>query len=342
MVSTEQYFAGAGERYRQMGSPFYAALAEASVGDPEIMALAGEAQPGQPPTHLFYGAVHYLLLTGPAHPLGACYASLTEHPAPAAEAFPLLQRFCRERRDDIVAILRSRTVQTTMVARAAHLLPAMAAVAAEAGEPLSILEVGCSVGLLTLFDQYRYDFGPLGRFGEPGRPLVSGGRFEGTPPALSIPRIAARIGVDLNPVDPADAAERAWIDALLPPDWVEERRQLRQAMDWRARSGLEVATGDALALLGPLLDRLPGPVCVFHSHCLYQWPAGAKAGFERALDAASRGRTLHRIGIEPPERPVATPGGFRFDIFRSVHRDGASERRLLGWSDGWGRVAGWY
>ena len=158
-LSVRERFADATSRFRQMGSSFYAALSEGCMEDQEILTLASEAALGQPATHLLFGAVQFLLFEQPDSLLASYYPSITDKPLDADRAYPEFRAFCLSRRGRIVDLLKTRTVQTTVVRRAAYLLPAMAHVAKLAGAPLSIVEVGCSAGLLTLFDHYRYDFG---------------------------------------------------------------------------------------------------------------------------------------------------------------------------------------
>jgi len=43
-------------------SPLYARLSRAIADDPEMLALAAHARPGQPVPHLLFAAVQYLLL----------------------------------------------------------------------------------------------------------------------------------------------------------------------------------------------------------------------------------------------------------------------------------------
>jgi hypothetical protein len=183
----------------------------------------------------------------------------------------------------------------------------------------------------------------------PDGPLVSGFTYLGkTPLPAKMPAITQRVGIDLNPVDPNDAAEVRWIDAVLPADLSEDRRQLRAALAYRARTPLRVVQGDALSVLPDVLAGLPDPVCVFHSHCLYQWPEAAKDAFEHLLADASRTRGIHRIGIEHftgsgPEVPRFVLGGHPLihDIRLMTYRGGEVTTEILGRYDGWGRNGVW-
>jgi hypothetical protein len=125
-------------------SPLYAALGAALAGD-------------RAPPNMLFAAVHALLLdTARDDPLAAHYASLTPHPKPPEDAFSAFKAFCRKHEDAIAALLARRAVSTNEVGRSACLMPAYARVAALAGEPLRIVEVGASAGLNLLWDRYAY------------------------------------------------------------------------------------------------------------------------------------------------------------------------------------------
>ena len=155
---------------------------------------------------------------------------------------------------------------------------------------------------------------------------------------------------NLKPIDPRDPSERRWLDALLPPDWIEERRQLRAALDFRAATPVEVHAGDALDIVPRLLSEVADPVCVFHAHCLYQWSLPLHLAFETILREASHGRAIHRLGMEYADRrlsPLPGPTGYEddpvltYEITHSVYRDGEHHARRLAIYDGFGKVAVW-
>lgn len=345
------HFRGSAERFRWMGSPFNERLSAACAEAPDVLELAACARVGQPPSFLLFGAVHDLLRERPDSPLARHYPSIAERPLPPEGLFPAFRAFCRERRDEVSAIVRERTVQLTTAGRAALVLPAMAHVARVAGEPLSLIEIGASAGVLTLFDHYRYDYGAGRVLGEPGAPSWAGCEFSGMPPLpREMPRIARRAGIDLRPIDPRSPTERRWLEALLPPDWTEERRALVACLDLRAATPLDMRVGDALDVLPELLAIMPDPVVVLHANCLYQWPAPLHHALEMELGEASRGRTLHRLGLEltgssftsalPPPAVTGDPP-LTYEIVHTVYRDGDRSESRLASHDGFGRQAVW-
>ncbi|MGE0386985.1 MAG: DUF2332 domain-containing protein [Gammaproteobacteria bacterium] len=288
--------------YRYFDAPLYAALAERLAQDRDLLALVARVRAGQPYCYFFMNAVHAALMERPGEPLAAFYASLTPAPRPPGEAWPVFREFCLRHAARILEILATRTVQTTFVDRAAVVLLALDHVARRAGAPLTLIEVGCSAGLMLLFDEYRYDFGTGGTLGDPDAPLCLAPRFLGTAPQAParMPKIRARTGIDLLAFDPHSREQCEWIDAMMFADWVEPRRRLRAALELRRRRTLDVVVGDALEHLPRLIAAAGGPVCVLHANCLYQWPAEAVARFERLLCDAARERPFDRVSIEWP------------------------------------------
>ena len=348
-------FADGVRRFQWMGSPLYAEFCRHILDDDDLLALAAAAPSGQPYTHLLFAAVQFLILEDPGTPLAAYYGSVTQSPVrDPARAFVAFRDFCAERTGEIIAIMKKRTVQFTLAGRAAFVLPAIAYVARLAGEPLSFIDIGCSAGLLTSFARYAYDYGDGRRIGDPTALTIDSFRFTGGPPAFlsHIPKIGRLVGIDLNPVDPADPKERRWIDALCPPDMAEERRQLRAALDLRARTALPVTRGDALAALPDFLTSMPDPICALAAHCLYQWPADARAALDAEFRKASDGRRLYFVTIEHPAALNASRTGHSFnkggetapmehEATVTVYRDGDATSMLLGRYDSFGRQGVW-
>ncbi len=116
-------------------SPLYAALAHDVRRDPDLLAFLATLPEHAWQPQLLFGAVQYL--RGP----------LTTR-AQFADAV-------RVRRDDVAAVMLSRTTQTNIPARCATLLPALAALP----PPLALVEVGASAGLCLYPDRYSYDYG---------------------------------------------------------------------------------------------------------------------------------------------------------------------------------------
>jgi hypothetical protein len=350
VAELREKFRAAEESWRKFGSELFAVLAAGTAGDEALLEIAASAKPGQPVDLLLLCAAHFLAMDEPDSEMAAYFPLLADQPRPPQTAFPVFRQFCLARRDRLIRILASRQLQMTFPGRAAFLIPAFARVAAETGEPFSLVEIGCSAGVNLLFDRYSYDIGGT-RLGDPAAPVQLRCEMRGRPAPLPdhLPRIATRIGIDLDPIDVGDPAERRWADALLFPEWIERRQTLRAALDLRAGYPLEVIKGDALSVLPDLLARLSGPLCVLDSHCMYQWPMEARDALDRLLCEASLTRTIHFVA---QEQVGNLPRGFvqrewdlsqakRTDLFHTVYAEGRGTTTILGQNDGFGAWMEW-
>src|ERR1700683_4120671 len=115
-------------------SPAYEALAEA-VADDEVVTgfVASLPREKRQPNLLFAAARH--LLGAPAD-MGQLRALVSQSAA------------------ELTQVMMERRTQTNEPARCAVLLPALA----QLQEPLALIEIGASAGLLLLFDRYSYDY----------------------------------------------------------------------------------------------------------------------------------------------------------------------------------------
>lgn len=292
------------EREAKGISPLYQALAEAVAQDPDLLALAQRARPGQPLPNMLLASVHALLLSCPGdEPLAGYYRSLTPDPLPPEGASPVFRRFCLDRGDELKALLVNRAVGTNETARAALLRPAFAAVAARAPAPLHLIEVGASAGLLLLWDRYRIDYGGGCVGGPEDSPLRIACPWRGgTLPdfVLREPAVGLRLGIDPQPMDPEDEADRAWLRALIWPEQTERRQRLQAALELAQRFPPDLREGDALDLLPRAFAEVPSPgtVCVFHAFTLNQFSSAAKAAFQEQLVALSRDRPFFAVALE--------------------------------------------
>jgi hypothetical protein len=330
----------AGEKvYAAQGSPLYAALAVAGAEDEAILEIASHGLGAAVPVHLFT-SVHYLLLGGVRDPLARYFPTLADEPAPPGEAWPHFRRFCLEHREELIGLLRSRPVQMTYVDRCRALLPPLCVVAEEAGEPLNLIEIGCSAGVLLTFDRYAYEFREGERIGPADAPFLLKGELAGGP-RLRMPRIGSRTGIDLNLIDPHSEQDRRWMLATCFPELLIQQAELAQAMDIVAGTDIRWMEGDALVHLPTALADTPDPVCVYHSACLFYWPPDAKAALDQLLREASNRRTIYRIGVEPTEQldsmmsghgssePADKQSAMGGETILTRYADGRSERRVL-------------
>lgn len=167
--------------------------------------------------------------------------------------------------------------QTNEVARSTMLMPGMMVVAAQTGLPLRLFELGASAGLNLRMDRYRYDLGGQVS-GPPDAPLTLAPAWHGPPPPRTEILVAARRGVDLAPVDVADAAGRARLLAYVWPDQVARTERLTAAIDAFAADPASLDTGDAAPWVEATVAPHPGSATVvYHSIAWQYFPHATQA-----------------------------------------------------------------
>lgn len=312
-------------------SPLYERLADVVAGNPELLDVAAEARDGQPPPQLLLAAVHALLLRGRTHRLAAYYPTCSDDPRPVDDDLPgAFREFCLENEAALRTIVGTRRVQTNEVGRSAALLPAFGHVDGTTDAArLATVEVGASAGLNLFWDRFRYEYGGYGARGARRSPVTVASSVRGPrdPPFPDgLPEVAARVGIDLEPLDVTDPDDVTWLRALVVPDQRRRHERLSAAIDLVADDPPALVAGDALETLPGVLADLPAEaaLCVFSTLTLYQFTGREVAALRRLLADVGTEREVHWLSGDPSatsDRPTLRHVAFR---------DGdASERRLV-------------
>ena len=256
-------------------SPLYAQLAEHAAGSATVLDFLAGLPTGKRQPNLLFGALQFL---GGA-------------PADADE----LDRRVADDAERLRATMLARATQTNEPARCGALLPVLA----QLGGPLTLIEVGASAGLCLYPDRYGYDYDGV-QVGPSNSLRIQVETSGAVPVPAAVPEVVARIGIDLNPLDPADPDDRAWLRALVWPGPAADER-LR-----RLEAAAEVAAREPATLLrGDLVDRLPdalgfaapgSTVVVLHTAVLPYVPEGVRARFAEAV----AGHPVRWLAQEPP------------------------------------------
>jgi len=164
------------------------------------------------------------------------------------------------------ALMLERSTQTNEPGRCAVLLPVLARLP----QPLALLEVGASAGLCLLPDRYAYDYGDH-RLGQAApAPLFPCTASAGAPLPDVLPNVVWRAGLDLNPIDVADAAETTWLESLVWPEQTDRLARLRAAVAIAAADPPAIVKGDLRSDLKRLASDAPSnaTLVIFHTAVL--------------------------------------------------------------------------
>ncbi len=174
--------------------------------------------------------------------------------------YPQWSRWLTAHADAVVAECGRRILQTNEPLRCAALLPALSLI----DGPIALLEIGASAGLCLYPDRYSYrytapdgsvvaldpDAGPS--------PVVLRSALRGPRrPALRMPRVVWRAGIDLHPLVAADAEDRAWLTGLVWPGEHGRADRVRAALDVVAADPPTIHRGDAAQLLARVAATAP-------------------------------------------------------------------------------------
>lgn len=266
-------------------SPLYDAWCMGVSGDGELLALLDTLPPARRQPVLFLGAARFVGV-----PLGD-YAAF--------------RSFVLDSWDAIRSVMETRATQTNEAGRCAVLLPSLAAISADEGRPLALVEVGASAGACLYPDRYAYSYSPGPSLQPPGGspvPPLDCTVAGPVPVPSSLPEVVWRAGIDLNPLDAGDDDDVRWLEALVWPEHRFRAERLRAALGVVRAEPPLLIRGDLNEQILPLVARAPSDavVVVFHSAVLAYLD---RAGRDRFRDtmmrlAAHRERPVHWLSHE--------------------------------------------
>jgi hypothetical protein len=260
-------------------SPAYSALAAAVAADRDVLRFLATLPGGKRQPTLLFAALRFL------------------DGVPADG--PDLHRRVGTAADRLRDTMLTRATQTNEPARCAALLPALAGIEG----PVALVEVGTSAGLCLYPDRYSYEYDgrPVGVRSEVHLRCTTSGPF---PLPDRLPQVAARIGIDLNPLDVSDPGDLAWLRALVWPGPREADRlqRLEAAAAVAARERPTLLTGDLVERLPDALALVPEgstPV-VLHTAVLPYLPEAHRETFvERVRSLPVRWIAQEGSGMVP-------------------------------------------
>ncbi|WP_409484331.1 DUF2332 family protein [Arsenicicoccus dermatophilus] len=207
------------------------------------------------------------------------------------------------------ATVLARSTQTNEAARCAAILLGLQRI----HRPIALLEVGASAGLCLVPDHYSYAFSDGSRLDPgdgPGDLTIPIALGPGLRPPARMPQVVWRAGLDLNPLDPGDQADLAWLQTLVWPEHDERRERLTRAAALATRVGVQVRRGDLLVDLPALAAEAPpaATLVVVHTAVLaYLTEKQRAAAVELVTRARARRLSFVARGVDPTVPPIGAP-----------------------------------
>ncbi|KQZ22685.1 DUF2332 domain-containing protein [Microbacterium sp. Root553] len=203
--------------------------------------------------------------------------------------------------DAVVAECTARRLQTNEPLRLAPLLPVLT----EIQGPIALLEVGASAGLCLYPDRYSYRMvdaqGDLRVALDPEdgpSTVVLQSTVDGALPALAMPDIVWRAGIDLAPLDAREDLDRRWLQGLVWPGEQGRAERVDAALDIAAADPPLLVAGDAAARIDALAADAPrdATLVITTPGVLVHIPRDART----ELIARIRALDARWITIDPP------------------------------------------
>ena len=242
------------------------------------------------------GGLHALVLSGRAPELAAVY--------------PPKQVNDDEMRTTVLTALRTHegyllnwvesAPQTNEVRRSATLMAAAAVVKTHFDHAVWLSELGASGGLNMMWDHFALDLAG-GSMGPADPVLTLAPDWKGPMPPMKLPRIVARAGVDLNPLDPQNPADLLRMTAFL---WPDQPKRLALTRAAAAIMDAPIVRGDAIDWLEQRLKLAPeGHLHLIQHTVAWQYfPQEAQLRGSRLIEetgaAATTDRPLAWVALE--------------------------------------------
>jgi hypothetical protein len=293
-------------------SPLYAALCPLLADDPLALGMYADVPGTQRRPNLLLAALHYSVLRDQSHDFASWFKTVDGTKAAGdPELKNLLSSFITERFEELKELVSKGATQTNEVGRSALVLPALAALGAEQSKSVAIVEIGTSAGLNLRPDAYAIAYknpdgttttvGPQDatvRIATDAAQSAQALPFE----AIGTLRLGARIGVDLNPLDPTDEFQARWLCALIWPDDTTRFLRLRAALDYATENPIAIVQGDAVETIRAHISSVPAeeyPVVVT-TWVLTYLTEPQRHAFREELDRAAQTRDFAWIAMEHP------------------------------------------
>jgi hypothetical protein len=281
-------YSGVAEQYREFAqhcigeSPCFVEWSLGVADDPDLLAWIDDLPGLKKQPNIVFAAARWHGVPAPGPYAGLRDALLTDD-------------------GTIRATIMARSTQTNEVGRLATLLPAFASVVPSG--PVALIEAGASAGLNLFPDRWGYAWTTAGGTVELGAaPYLSCEVTGPAPLPATVPDVAWRGGVDLNPLDVTDPEAMRWLETLVWPEEDDRRVRLRYAIEVAAAEPPRLVRGDLLTELPALVAEAAayGTVLVFHSAVAAYLPVEQRADLQELMRDLVADGGCHWISNEGP------------------------------------------
>lgn len=280
---------------------------EALRDDEELLAIAATIPPDKLPPLLFAAAASFLVLDLQPRPLRDFFPHLGE-PQPALDSrFSQEYRaFCLDHRDRLLELCALHRYQMNEVGRCADLLPALTDAINDQRE-IVLVDLGTGAGLALHMDRYRYVYrgqrSQLATVGDPDSTVVIETELRGqaaAPIPSTLPKIADRIGIDIEPLELADPEVRAWLAACIPQE-IGAVTRFHNAVEIAIEHPARSVRGDASAMLPGVLEAVGewALVCVLDTYVHVFFGTEQLLRFRALIERIGARRDLDWVSVDP-------------------------------------------
>ncbi|GGF46920.1 hypothetical protein GCM10011519_21150 [Marmoricola endophyticus] len=302
-------------------SPSYRAWALGIAEDPETQAVIAALPAAKQQANLVFAAARW-------------------HGARPGSYDALRATLLGPRWPQVRATILERRTQTNEVGRLTALVPALGMLGPG---PFALVELGASAGLCLYPDRYDYDWGERGCLTGSGGPTLATLATGPLPVPAAHPRIAARVGVDLHPLDVSDAGDRAWLLTLVWPEHEERRTRLAAALDLAGADRPTMIAGDMLGHLKEavaLAESCGATPVVHHSAAVAYLDGEQRERLDQRLRELVAAGRCHWVSLEGarvlPRVTATAPVADEHRLCLAV--DG----RAVAWAHGHGADLSWF
>ena len=234
------------------------------------------------------GGLHALVLTGRDAQLAAVYPP---H-APSDKALRDTVLAAMQTHSDFLLDWTSSPPQTNEVRRSAVLIAGARVAVQHFDLPVHLSELGASGGLNLMWDHYALELEGR-RFGADMPVLTLTPEWTGQQPPQTVPQIASRAGVDLNPLDPQKGEDLLRLTAYL---WADQPARLALTRAAASVMSARIYKGDAIDWLTSRLAAAPqGQLhLIQHSVAWQYFPPAVQARGTAMIEAAGAQATADR------------------------------------------------